>query len=247
MHEGAVMIFRVKLFARAGVLAALIPAFVPAAIAEPDFTGIWVLASRPMTGAQGYPDVPLTPQGKALVDAHRALVDPVGDNPTLWCVTHGMPEMMMGGGGYPLEIIHKDKQITMISEWMSETRRVYMGDRILPTDTMFPSRQGYSAGHWEGDTLVVETTKLQDMVDSRYPHSASTTITERFSLAQDADGTQRLIADTEVKDPLWLSEPLQYRLEWTPYGPNWMQPYECMEETWFERLEELKAKAEGQE
>jgi hypothetical protein len=181
--------------------------------------------------------------GRELVSAHRALVDPVGENPTLWCVTHGMPEMMMGGGGYPLEIIHKPDQVTMISEWMSETRRVYLGERIKPTDDMFPTRQGYSSGHWEGSTLVVETAKLQDMVDSRFPHSASTTIVERYSLARDADGTPRLVADTEVRDPLWLSEPLKYRLEWKPYALDWMQPYECMEETWFKRLDELAGKA----
>lgn len=228
------------------VLAALIPSLTLAAEAQPDFTGIWQLASRPMTSAQGYPEVPLTPEGKALVDAHRALVDPVGENPTLWCVTHGMPEMMMGGGGYPLEIIHKPDQVTMISEWMSETRRVYLGDRIKPTEDMFPTRQGYSSGHWEGNTLVVETEKLQDMVDSRFPHSASTTIVERYSLTQDADGTKRLIADTVVNDPLWLSEPLQYRLEWTPYALGWIQPYECNEETWLERLDELAEQAAAQ-
>ena len=238
------MLRRKPEFAVNGALAVLMLVASGPALAEPDFTGIWQLASRPMTSAQGYPDVPLTPAGRALVDAHRALVDPVGENPTLWCVTHGMPEMMMGGGGYPLEIIHKPDQVTMISEWMSETRRVYLGSRILDTDTMFPTRQGYSSGHWEGDVLVVETVKLQDMVDSRFPHSASTVITERFSLTQNADGSPRLIADTEVRDPLWLQEPLKYRLEWTTYAPGWMQPYECMEESWFERLDEL-AEAAG--
>lgn len=234
------MQYRKPTFARSSLLL-LCLASTFAGAAEPDFTGVWQLASRPMTSAQGYPDVPLTPEGQAKVTAYRALVDPVGDNPTLWCVTHGMPEMMMGGGGYPLEIIHKPDQVTMISEWMSESRRVYLGDRIVDADTMFPSRQGYSAGHWEGEVLVVETTALQDMVDSRYPHSASTTITERFSLTQDADGTPRLIADTVVQDPLWLAEPLQYRLEWTPYALGWVQPYECMEENWLKRLDELAA------
>lgn len=224
-------------------LSCLLGALSTGTLAQPDFTGIWQLASRPMTSAQGYPEVPLTPEGQEQVAAHRALVDPVGENPTLWCVTHGMPEMMMGGGGYPLEIIHKPDQVTMISEWMSETRRVYLGARILPTDNMFPTRQGYSSGKWEGDTLVVETVKLQDMVDSRFPHSASTTIVERYSLTQDADGKPRLVADTVVTDPLWLSAPLEYRLEWTPYALGWIQPYECMEETWLERLDELAAAA----
>ena len=212
-----------------------------AANAQPDFTGVWQLASRPMTSAQGYPEVPLSAEGRELVTAYRALVDPVGENPTLWCVTHGMPEMMMGGGGYPLEIIHKPDQLTLISEWLSETRRIFLGDRNVTDASIFPSRQGYSRGHWDGEVLVVETTRLQEMVDSRFPHSANTVITERFSLTQDAAGTPRLIADTVVRDAQWLAQPLEYRLEWTPSPFGWVQPYECMEETWLERLEALAA------
>ena len=209
--------------------------------AQPDLSGVWRLASPPMTSATGYPDLALTPEGREKVDAYRALVDPVGDNPTLWCVTHGMPEMMMGGGNYPLEIIQKPQQVTIINEWMSETRRIDLGDRNLAATSLFPSRQGYSRGHWEDDVLVVETKHLQEMVDSRFPHSAETTIEERFTLTQDTDGTPRLIADTVVRDPLWLVEPLAYRLEWTPSPLGWVLPYECMEERWLERLEELEA------
>jgi hypothetical protein len=42
---------------------------------------------------------------------------------------------------------------------------------------------------------------------------------------------------------LWLREPLQYRLEWTTYKLGWIQPYECMEEKWFERIEKLSKDA----
>lgn len=199
-----------------------------------------------MTSAQGYPEVPLTPPAREKVDAYRALVDPAGDNPTLWCVTHGMPEMMMGGGSYPLEIIHKPNQVTIISEWMSETRRIFLGDARAPADSIFPSRQGYSSGEWQGDVLVVETTHLQEMVDSRFPHSDETRITERFQLTTDPDGTPRLVADTVVQDPQWLAQPLEYRLEWTPSRFTWVQPYECMEERWIERLDEL-ARDAGQD
>lgn len=229
-------------FASCYTLLTLIP--VAAAQAQPDLTGVWKIASEPMTSAQGYPELPLTVQGQEKVDAYRALVDPVGENPTLWCVTHGMPEMMMGGGSYPLEFIQKPDQVTIINEWMSETRRVDLGEPNLDEDNIFPSRQGYSRGRWEGDVLVVETTHLQAMVDSRYPHSAETTITERFSLTEDADGTPRLIADTVVHDPQWLQSPLEYRLEWTPSPLDWVLPYECMEESWLDRLEELADSAQ---
>lgn len=228
-----------------GVLAAVMYAAAGAAHAQPDFTGVWRLASPPMTQAQGYPDLPLTAEGREVVEAYRALVDPVGANPTQWCVSHGMPEMMMGGGGYPLEIIQKPDQVTMIGEAMSETRRIYLGGRIAPDEDILTSRHGYSKGHWEGDMLVVETAHLQELPDSRYPHSAAATITERFQLFQDVDGTPRLIADTVVRDPEWLARPLEYRLEWKPAAPNWILPYECREAEWLDYLDELAAQADA--
>lgn len=217
-----------------------------AARAQPDLTGVWQLATPPMTAPQGYPDLPFTPEGRERVEAYRALVDPVGENPTSWCVTHGMPEMMMGGGGYPLEVIQKPDQVTMIGEAMSETRRIYLGDRIAADEDLFSSRHGYSKGRWEGDVLVVETAHLQEMVDSRYPHSEAATIIERFRLTRDGDGTPRLIADTLVRDPQWLEAPLEYRLEWTPNAVGWILPYECREEDWLDRLDELAAQAAAQ-
>jgi hypothetical protein len=225
------------------VILALSLAAATAANAEPDFTGVWQMASPPMTRPQGYPDLPFTPEGRERVEAYRALVDPTGENPTQWCVSHGMPEMMMGGGSYPVELIQKADQVTIIGEAMSETRRIYLGDRIAPDADIFPSRHGYSKGHWEGDVLVVETAHLQELPDSRYPHSAAATITERFQLTQDADGTPRLIADTVVRDPEWLERPLEYRLEWTPSEPDWILPYECREEDWLDHLDELAARA----
>ncbi len=209
---------------------------------RPDFTGVWRLASPPMTSAQGYPDLDFTPEGAGRIAAYRALVDPAGANPTQYCVTHGMPEMMMGGGGYPLEVIQKPDQVTMISEAINETRRIYLGDRIVPDSEIFPSRHGYSKGRWEGDVLVVETAHLQEMVDSRFPHSASATVTERYRMEAGADGAPRLIAETVFEDD-WLEAPLEYTLEWAPAEVNWMLPYECMEQTWFDAVDEMAREA----
>jgi len=242
-HQGIPMFYSKRCLPRATLCALLSFAVTAAVHAQPDFSGVWQIASPPMTSAQGYPELPLTAEAREIVAAYRALVDPVGENPTLWCVTHGMPEMMMGGGGYPLEFIQKADQLTMINEWMSETRRVHIADRKVAESSIFPSRQGFSRGHWEGEVLVVETTRLQALVDSRFPHSANASITERFSLTRDADGTPRLMADTVVHDPQWLQQPLEYRLEWTPSTFGWVQPYECMEETWLQRLDELAAQA----
>lgn len=208
--------------------------------AQPDLTGVWQLASPPLAlPGQIYPDLPFTEEGREKVMAHRALVDPMGQTPGMFCVPAGMPEMMMGVASYPIEVIQKEDQVTIISENLGDVRRIFLGDRIVGDAEIFPDRNGYSRGHWEGEVLVVETTHLEEQVDSRYPHSAATTITERFSLTEDADGTPRLLADTVVTDPEWLTEPLEYRLEWTPYEIGWIQPFDCTEQVWLDHLDAL--------
>ena len=232
---------RMRTIATAAVLlmAAAAPAW-----AQPEMSGAWALASEPLAlPGQIYPELPFSEEGRAKVGAHRALVDPLGQTPGMFCVPAGMPEMMMAVAGYPIEIIQKPDQITIISENLNDIRRIFLGDRIEDEANLFPSRNGYSKGRWEGDVLVVETTHLEEQVDSRYPHSAETTITERFSLTQDADGTPRLLIDTVVNDPVFLAEKLEYRLEWTPYEIGWVMPYECVEQVWLDHLEELAAEA----
>ncbi len=64
-------------------------------------------------------------------------------NPGAYCVTYGMPSMMLWVGAYPIEFIQRPEQLTIIFEIEGETRRVYFGDRALPEPGRFPNRQGY--------------------------------------------------------------------------------------------------------
>ena len=64
---------------------------------------------------------------------------------------------------------------------------------------LFPDRNGYSFGRWEGDKLIVETTHLKEAVDQgRYPHSENAKIVEEYTLVVNDDGTQG--ADVEDDD-----------------------------------------------
>jgi hypothetical protein len=62
-------------------------------------------------------------------------------------------------------------------------RQVFMDGRALPTVTE-PAWLGYSAGYWEGDALVVESTGFRDggWLDTGkvHPHSDALRVTERF-------------------------------------------------------------------
>jgi len=62
------------------------------------------------------------------------------------------------GGFFPTQILQGHNQIVLLNEWVAVPRRVYMDGRgHPPAEDMLPTWQGHSIGHWEGDTLVVDT------------------------------------------------------------------------------------------
>src|SRR5688572_358468 len=164
------------------------------ATSPPDLTGVWTNApaagGAPRGGGGGAPrgggggppapaaDAPqLTPLAQKRLAAYQALVGGTDDSPGRWCVGTGMPGSMLGSGGYPMEIIQRPEQITIVYEAHSEIRRIYFGARNAPEEDRVPSRNGYSSGRWEGDVLVVETNNLVQQLDQRTtPHSDQATI-----------------------------------------------------------------------
>jgi len=63
------------------------------------------------------------------------------------------------GGFFPTQILQGHNQIVLLNEWVAVPRRIYMDGRgHPPAEDMLPSWEGHSIGHWEGDTLVVDTT-----------------------------------------------------------------------------------------
>lgn len=212
-----------------------------AADGHPDFSGVWTTYTEPGGGRRPRgpaPELPLTAEGKRLVEEYRALVGPFDDNAATYCTTYGIPTMMESAGGYPIEFIHKPDQLTIIYEVEGETRRVYFGDRILPEERRFPNRQGYSAGRWEGDVLVVETTSITDGQDQRtHPHSDQARMTERFSLHTDEAGVEYLAWEMRMTDPVYYTEPVTASRKWARLENGAILPYNCTEEPWLKLLE----------
>ena len=225
----------------------------PAALAQhPDFTGVW----ETYTGAQqarasGFAgprsDLPLTEEGQRRVDEYRALAGPERLNAAAHCANYGVPAMMGLPGAYPIEFIHKPDQLTIIFESNNETRRIYIGDRQLPPERRIPSRAGYSAAHWEGDVLVVETTDLLDGQDqSANPYSEQASIDERFSVASDANGTEVLTYVATITDPVYYTRPVVYERRYQRYE-GFILPYACQDELWYELLEMRREQLEAGE
>jgi len=218
----------------------------------PDLAGVWtdylgepVPGGVPGGGGAPAADLPYTGEARAKVDAYRKLVGPTGDTPGGYCLGPGMPGLFMGGATYPMEIVQRPEQVTMLYELHNEVRRIYFGARNLPVADRIPGRNGYSSGRWEGDTLVVETTQLVEQVDQRFPHSADARVVERLHLAAGTKGERVLVIDMTMTDPRFYTKPVTAQKKWMAVPNGHILPYDCAEEGWRRRVEQLEEAAAG--
>ena len=78
------------------------------------------------------------------------------------------------------KIIQTPRLIVILNEDLTY-RQIFLDGRQLPKDPT-PNFMGYSVGHWEGDTLVVQSAGLTDrtLLDTGgHPHTEALQITER--------------------------------------------------------------------
>ena len=146
-----------------------------------------------------------------------------------------------------MEFIQRPEQITIIYEAHTEVRRIYMtGAKVDPAD-LIPSRDGYSTGHWEGDTLVVETTGLKESVDQATAHSEDAKIIERYTRARRIRrrASEVLSGDVTIVDPAFYSKPAGFTRKWAPLVNGRMMVYDCVEPAWEDHLDELRKQAQA--
>jgi hypothetical protein len=121
------------------------------------------------------------------------------------CLPPGMPAMM--SMAYGMEVMQSKDRITFFSELNDALRRVYIDGR-KPTAKILddPTYAGYSTGHWEGDTLVVDTVALstKSFIDGSSPHSEEMTIKERI----------RFIAPGVLEDRITVTDPKALTKPW---------------------------------
>jgi len=169
----------------------------------PDFAGVWELVFSPPRGGGGPPEQPtLTPEYTAKLKAYQAAGHQ--DNPTANCLPPGMPQIM--NQPYPIEFLMTPGKITLVIEAYSQTRRIFTDGRKHPDDPD-PTFNGHSIGHWEGDTLIVDSVAFSTdtpMAQSwGVRHGDKMRIEERFRLP----GPDTMEIVTTVSDPLALTKP----------------------------------------
>ena len=66
---------------------------------------------------------------------------------------------------YPFKILNSNGMIVILYEALHSYRQIFLDGRPLPKDPN-PTWMGYSVGHWDGDTLVVESKGLSIIIGS---------------------------------------------------------------------------------
>jgi len=149
---------------------------------------------------------------------------PLRDDPTLRCIAPGMIEAMVSP--YPIQLIQNgaDEIIVRMEEWDGE-RRIHM-NATEAADSIAPSKMGYSVGHWEGSTLVVETDRINwPYFDSRgAPQSGDVRMVERFAMSSDE---RNLSWSVTITDQLNLVRPATVTQEYVWVPGDQIKPFNC--------------------
>ena len=122
------------------------------------------------------------------------------------CRSAGVPgfDVTLSGA---LFIMQSPKKVTLIFDGNSEMRHIWLD--VGHSENLRPTGYGESVGHYEGDTLVVDTIGLNDdtYIDNwRTPHSDKLHVTERWRLIENGEKLEILIT---IEDPETFYEPWQ--------------------------------------
>lgn len=171
-------------------------------------------------------DLTLTAKGAAALAEYDD--NSTEDNPLLSCIGRPTPGPIIYTDLYPMQFVFDEgaKTITIRSQFFDNERTVYMDGRGHPR-VGERYHEGYSVGHWEGDTLVVDTRNFTDHrspYQNGIPSGAQKRVVERYELAD--DGTRVAVVFT-VEDPEYFVGTLTHRRALS-YAPHLdMTPFDC--------------------
>jgi hypothetical protein len=162
------------------------------AAADHDLSGVWNATSGIYEFAAFSKDEPpMTPWGKAQFDMARPSQGPHGvtlpetNDRVYKCAPPGMPYIYIQL--FPMQIVQTPKEVIELFEYDHIVRHIYTDGRKHPA-VVKPSYNGHSIGHWEGDTLVVDTIGLngKNWLDRvGHPESNKMRILERIHRTDD--------------------------------------------------------------
>jgi hypothetical protein len=182
-----------------------------AADGKPDLSGVWmheitsVAEVKRLFGSSFDAEIDLAPPGMEIGTQHKygfnILLDfKPGESPMRpetaeilgrRAFSRSPTNLCMGVAGFPLagllsepiKIVQSPRLTMVLYEAGYLHRQIFTDGRTLPAEFGLPAYLGYSTGHWERDTLVVETAGFNDktILDAMgHPHSEALRVVERF-------------------------------------------------------------------
>jgi hypothetical protein len=189
------------------------------AVEAPDLSGVWNVKGSPATRYLSWgfskDEPPMTPWAQEKFKANKPSFGPraVEDsndpvNPTtlsaVGCFPPGLPRLYLQP--FPMEIVQTPGRVLMLFEFNHFIRQIFTDGRAHNT-ALGPTWLGDAIGHWDGDTLVVDTIGFNDKtwVDrAGHPHSAEMHLTERL----------RRVDKNTLTDDITIEDPIAYTKPW---------------------------------
>lgn len=187
--------------------------------ATADMSGIWSSSDRNFTIPAANQNVPGGPvkgpvnrppyrpdwaaRYQQMMEAARAGKATL--DPTARCLPAGMPRTM--ATPFPMEISVEKKRVLIMFEVGGVRRIATDGAQHPSKDDLDPTYLGDSVGHWEGDTLVVDTVGLrgESVFDATgAPHSDQMHLIERI----------RLLSKDKLEDHITVEDPVAFTKPW---------------------------------
>ena len=178
------------------------PKFVEGISNSPDFSGVFGKVER----APLRSDIGPMPRPQREHPAYGAR-DPVDGSA---CQVLAFPFFMTSSP--PFDIVQTPDEILIIPEREGGLRHIYMDGKGHPSDLQ-PSSNGDSIGHWEGETLVIDTIGFRGFagVPGGGRRGPNTHLTERYQMV---DNGQRLVVSFTWDDPTIYTKPHSYELNY---------------------------------
>lgn len=218
-----------------------------AADGHPDLSGVWdrgmapgarpagppvTFGAPPAPGPRPFQNLPsLLPDGLpfqpwAAELRKKRLADNSKDHPDAHCLP--LHPLQLHSHPQPRKIVQTPGLIMIVYEANGGLRQIFMDGRPLPANDPQPWWYGYSVGHWDGDTLVVETVGFRDMGwldEEGTPITTAGRMTERFRRVN--YGTLEI--EATIDDPKTFTKPWTVRLTQRLLPDNELIEFICAE------------------
>ena len=192
----------------------------------PDWSGIWTYDFGPPPGVTPeQPSLALAAAAdlKTLMDEEAKNEEPPTESAN--CVPPGMPTIM--SQPYDVEFLFTPGRVTIIQEAYMQVRRVFTDGRGHPAE-VDPTFNGNSIGHWEGDTLVIDTVGLGHKLPigfNRLNHGPKLHVVERIHLTT----PDKMEDEMTLTDPDVLAKPWHVVRSYTRHRDLDQLEYICEE------------------